>query len=57
MKECTKPHALAHTLTGLGLGLVAVALWPSLGQMGLWLGVLLVVAGVVWDMSVNSAKK
>ncbi|MBI4067781.1 hypothetical protein HY407_05350 [Candidatus Gottesmanbacteria bacterium] len=57
MKECMKPHALAHMVTGFGLALVVVALWPSIGAMGLWLGVVVVVVGMVWDMSVNPAKK
>ena len=57
MKECMKPHALAHSLTGFGVALILVALWPSLAQMGLWLGVVLLVVGVVWDMSSNPAKK
>jgi len=58
MKECTKPHALAHTFSGVGLGLVIAGLWPSLGgQTGVWLGIALVVVSVVVDFSVNPAKK
>jgi len=58
MQECTKPHALAHTLSGVGVGLLVVGLWPSLGgQTGVFLGVALVVVAVVVDFSVNPAKK
>lgn len=54
LKECMKPHALAHSLTGFGVGLIVVNLVSSLyGQMGLWLGVILLVAGFAWDWMVN----
>lgn len=48
MKECFTPHALMHSLFGLGLGIVVVVLWPSLAN--LWLGVGLVVVALVLDM-------
>ncbi len=53
-KECMKPHMLAHSLTGFGLGL-AVANWVTAfqGTMGTWLGLALLVVGVIWDFSVN----
>lgn len=47
MKECFTPHVMMHSLIGLGLGLVVVSLVPALAN--LWLGVGLVVVGVVWD--------
>lgn len=47
MKECFKPHALMHSLMGLGLGLVLVSLVPSFAN--LWLGVGLVVVAMVLD--------
>ncbi len=47
MKECFKPHALMHSLVGLGLGIVLVSLVPSLNN--LWLGVAIVVVGGVLD--------
>lgn len=53
MKACTQPHALLHTLTGVGLGLVLVALVPSLVTNALMLGVVVVVVGIVGDMMVK----
>lgn len=53
MKECMKPHALAHSVMGVGLGLVLVVLVPSLVANALMLGIILVVAAIVFDMMVN----
>ena len=53
MKECMKPHALAHLVTGLGVGLVLVGLIPALGANALLLGIIALVAGIAWDYSVN----
>lgn len=54
MKECMKPHALIHSLTGVGLGvLVATAFSGAIGANGIMLGVLLIAAGIVGDMMVN----
>lgn len=47
MKACFTPHVMMHSLFGLGLGIVLVALFPGL-QM-LWLGLLLMVVAVVLD--------
>lgn len=47
MKECFTPHAIMHSLMGLGLGIVLVSLVPSLGM--LWLGVAIVVVVMVAD--------
>ena len=53
-KECTKPHALAHSTTGLGLGLLVVGLVPALGgQTGVVLGIIVIIVGILWDMAVN----
>lgn len=49
LKECLKPHPLLHTLSGVGLGLVIVALLPALGPSALTLGVVLVVAGLLGE--------
>jgi len=47
MKECTKPHPMLHSLTGLGLGLVVAGLVTSLaGQTGIVLGIILIVASI-----------
>lgn len=49
LKECLKPHPLLHTLSGIGLGLVVVALLPALFPSALTLGVVLVVAGLLGE--------
>ena len=46
MQECTKPHPLMHSVSGIGLGLVLVALVPSLVANALMLGIVLIVVGV-----------
>ncbi len=46
-KACFTPHAMMHSLFGLGLGLVLVSLFPSLGVM--WLGLVLMVVAVALD--------
>lgn len=53
MKECRKPHALAHSVAGAGLAFVVLALVPSLATSALLIGVVLVVAGIGWDLMVN----
>lgn len=53
MKECTKPHPLLHIVSGVGLGLVLVALVPSLVANALTLGVVLVVVGVAAEFMVK----
>ncbi|MDO8487078.1 MAG: hypothetical protein Q7S45_02195 [Candidatus Curtissbacteria bacterium] len=53
MKACTQPHALLHSLTGIGLGLILVALVPSLVANALMFGVVVVVVGVVGEMMVK----
>lgn len=55
MKECMKPHALAHGITGLGVGLLAAHFWPGLA--GLWVGVGVLVLGIIVDFVTNPAKK
>ena len=53
MKQCMKPHALAHSVSGLGVGLILVALIPSLTANALTLGIIVLVAGIVFDFMVN----
>lgn len=48
MKECFTPHVLMHSLFGLGLGIIVVSLWPSLGIW--WYGLVLIVVATVLDM-------
>lgn len=47
MKECFTPHAMYHSLTGLGLGILLVSLVPSLGIW--WIGVVIVIVAMVLD--------
>ncbi len=48
MKECFTPHVMMHSLFGLGLGIILVSLFPSLGM--LWLGVAVIVVATLLDM-------
>ena len=57
MKECTKPHALAHLVTGAGVGLLVLYFVPSLLSYLLVLGAVLLVGGIVWDYWAQSSKK
>lgn len=57
MKECTKPHALAHSVSGAGLGLLVLYFVPSLTSNLLMLGLVLLVGGVVWDYLAQSKKQ
>lgn len=57
MKACFTPHVIVHSLTGLGIGLILVNLIPSIANMGLTLGVIILVVGIVADFYVNPAKK
>lgn len=47
MKACFEPHALMHSLFGLGLGILLVSFIPSLSMA--WLGLGLMVVSVVLD--------
>jgi len=47
MKECFTSHAMMHYLFGLGLGILIVALIPTLG--GAWLGLVLMAIAIVAD--------
>lgn len=53
IKECMKPHALAHSLSGLGVGFILIALMPSLVSMAFVIGIIALVGGIIWDFSVN----
>ena len=56
MKECTKPHAIAHSIAGIGVGLLLVGLVPSLASSGLMYGIILIVGGIAWDMYAQKKK-
>ncbi|MBI3282936.1 hypothetical protein HYZ70_02565 [Candidatus Curtissbacteria bacterium] len=53
MKACMKPHAIAHLVTGAGVGILVLALIPSLAANALVIGIIVVVAGVAYDFMVN----
>jgi cytochrome c biogenesis factor len=52
MKSCFTPHVLMHSLFGLGLGILAVAVIP--GLRSIWLGLILMAIAVVLDMTRKS---
>lgn len=49
MKECMKPHAIVHSVTGLGVGLILVALIPALVTNALVFGIIVVLAALGYD--------
>ena len=53
IKECMKPHALMHSLAGLGIGLILVSLIPALVDNALMLGLVVLVVAIVGDFAVN----
>ena len=57
MKECVKPHALAHLVTGAGLSLLVVYFLPTLIPYLLVMGLILLIGGVLWDLAANPAKR
>lgn len=54
MAECTKPHALVHMLTGIGLGMIFVGLFQGLFEMAVILGLLILAMGIFADFAVQS---
>lgn len=58
MKECMKPHALLHTLMGVGLGMLVLGLLPGLTTNAITLGVLLIIVAFAAEFfGGNPAKK
>ncbi|EKD65076.1 MAG: hypothetical protein ACD_50C00197G0003 [uncultured bacterium] len=47
LKECFTPHAMLHSLFGLGLGILITALIPALSLA--WLGFVIIVVALVAD--------
>ncbi len=47
MKSCFTPHAMMHSLFGLGLGFFLGSLVPGLSN--LWLGIILMAVAFVLD--------
>ena len=54
-KECMKPHYIAHSISGLGIGLILVGVMPSIAGAALVLGIIALVVGIIYDYSVNKA--
>lgn len=52
-KECMKPHYIAHSISGLGVGLILIGIIPSLAGAALILGIIALVIGIAYDYSVN----
>lgn len=53
MKRCMEPHALLHTLTGIGLGMIILALVPSLTANAMMYGLVAVVVGIVGEFMIK----
>ena len=54
MQECLNSHPVMHTLTGLGLGLVAANIVSSLtGSTGVSFGLVLIAAGLLGEFLIN----
>lgn len=53
IKECMKPHALAHMVSGAGIMLVLVSFFPALVANALMYGVIILVAAILFDFMVN----
>lgn len=56
-KECMKPHALVHMVSGAGIGSLILYFIPSLTSNLLMLGVVLIVAAFAIEFFVNPARK
>jgi hypothetical protein len=57
LKECTKPHALSHSVSGAGIALLVLYFLPTLMPYVLVLGLVLLIGGVLWDFASNAGKK
>jgi len=49
MKECLTPHALLHTIGGIGIGLILTGLSPSIAGSAVTFGVILVLGMVAGE--------
>ncbi len=56
-KECAKPHALVHSVTGAGVAFLLLYFVPSLTANLLVLGIVLFVAAFILEFFVNPARK
>ena len=57
MKECTKPHALAHFVSGAGIALLVLYFLPTISPYILVLGLVLLIGGILWDFAAQGGKK
>ncbi len=55
LKSCTAPHALSHSLFGIGLGLILAGMFSGLVANALTFGIIIVVIAMVWDFTVNKS--
>lgn len=57
VKECMKPHALNHMISGAGIGFLVLYFVPSLTSYLLVLGVGFLVVAFAWEFMTNPARK
>jgi len=57
VKECMKPHALNHIVSGAGIGFLVLYFVPSLNANLLILGAVLLVGAFVLEFFTNPARK
>jgi len=53
MNECWKPHSLLHTVAGIGLGFLLLALAPQFFANALILGVVLIILAVLGELMIK----
>ena len=56
-KECVKPHALVHSLTGAAVAFLLLYFVPGLIDKLLVLGIILFVAAFILEFFANPARK
>ena len=58
MQECVKPHAIVHTILGVGVGFV-IANWLNTfdGQQGLVIGLFLILGAFMGEFYLAGLKK
>lgn len=56
IKECFKPHVLAHSVAGMGVGFFLSGLLGFAGNTAIMLGVIIFAATVVYEMTMMKKK-
>lgn len=56
-KECMRPHALVHMISGAAVAFILLYFVPSLTANLLVLGLVLFVGGFILEFVVNPARK